>query len=100
MCLAIPGRVVHVFEEQGLRMGKVDYSGTMNTACLEYVEDAREGDYVLVHAGFAISLLDEEEANKTLELWDEMIHAAAEEGVDIFGMPLDESGRGQQEAPQ
>ena len=88
MCLAIPGRVIESYEDHGLRMGRIDYSGTVNQACLEYVPDAAVGNYVLVHAGFAISVLDEDEAQKTLALWDEMVAAAAEEGVDVFGMPL------------
>ncbi len=89
MCLAIPGKIVDTYDQDGLKMGTVDYSGTKNTACLAYVEEAAEGDYVLVHAGFAINILDEEEARKTLELWDEMVIAAAGEGLDVFGMPLD-----------
>ena len=93
MCLAIPGKVVDIFEDHGLKMGRVDYSGTVNTACLEYVPEVNFGEYVLVHAGFAISVLDEDEANKTLALWDEMVEAAAAEGTDIFGMPLDSEPR-------
>ena len=92
MCLAIPGKIVDLFEDHGLKMGRVDYSGTVNTACLEYVPDASTGQYVLVHAGFAISVLDEDEAQKTLALWDEMVEAAAAEGTDIFGMPLESGG--------
>lgn len=90
MCLAIPGRITEIYDEHGLKMGRIDYAGTINTACLEYVAEAQPGEYVLVHAGFAINLLDEEEAHKTLALWDEMVQTAAEEGLDIFGMPLDE----------
>ena len=93
MCLAIPGRLIETYDEHGLKMGRVDYSGTVNTACLEYVPDATIGQYVLVHAGFAINVLDEEEAAKTLALWDEIVEAAAAEGNDIFGMPLDSNGR-------
>ena len=89
MCLAIPGRIVDVFDDHGLKMGRVDYAGTTNTACLEYVPEAAPGEYVLVHAGFAISVLDEEEAQKSLDLWEEMVDAAAAEGTDIFGMPLE-----------
>lgn len=88
MCLAIPGKLIAVYDDHGLAMGRVDYSGTVNTACLAFVPEAEPGRYVLVHAGFAISVLDEEEARKTLALWDEMAQAAAEEGTDIFGMPL------------
>ena len=91
MCLAIPGKVIEIFDENGLKMGKIDYSGTSNIACLEYVPDIKAGEYVIVHAGFAISVIDESEARKTLELWDEMAEKAAEDGLDIFGMPLDDN---------
>ncbi|UCE66219.1 MAG: HypC/HybG/HupF family hydrogenase formation chaperone [Candidatus Zixiibacteriota bacterium] len=91
MCLAIPGKVIEIFGESGLKMGKIDYSGTVNTACLEYVPEAKVGEYVIVHAGFAISIIDEEEAKKTLELWDEMAEKAAGKGLDIFGMSLGEN---------
>ncbi len=90
MCLAIPGKLIEKFDENGLSMGRIDYSGTTNTACLEYVPEVEIGQYLLVHAGFAINILDEEEAHKTLELWDEMVKAAAEEGTDVFGMPLED----------
>ena len=89
MCLAIPGRILEVYDEHRLKMGRIDYAGTVNTACLEYVPEAQPGHYVLVHAGFALNVLDEDEAMKTLALWDEMVQAAADEGTDIFGMPLE-----------
>ena len=89
MCLAIPGRVTEILEEHGLKMGRIDYAGTVNTACLEYVPEVRPGQYVMVHAGFAISILDEEEARKSLELWDELAEAATEQGTDPFGIPLE-----------
>ena len=72
MCLAVPGRLLEIFEEHGLRMGRVDYAGTRITACLECVPEAAAGQYVVVHAGFAISLLDEEEALRTFEIWEAM----------------------------
>jgi len=90
MCLAIPGRLIEIFEEHGLKMGRLDYAGTMNKACLEYVPEIKIGEYAVVHAGFAINVIDEDEARKTYEAWDEMLKAAAKEGLDIFGMPLDE----------
>ncbi len=90
MCLAIPGKVLEVYEENGLKMGRIDYAGTVNTACLAYVPEIELGQYAIVHAGFAISIVDEEEAQKTYEVWEELVKAAAEEGTDIFGMPLDE----------
>lgn len=89
MCLAIPGKVIEIYEQNGLKMGKLDYAGTVNKACLEYVPEVQLGQYALVHAGFAISVLDEEEAQKTYAVWQELVDAAAEEGTDIFGMPLE-----------
>ena len=72
MCLAIPGRVVEFHNTDGLRMSKVDFGGVTREACLEYLPEAALGDYVLVHAGFAISRVDPEEAAKTLQLLAEM----------------------------
>ncbi len=88
MCLAIPGKVIEISEESGIQMGRIDYAGTTNSACLAYVPEVKIGQYVIVHAGFALSVIDEDEAKKTLELYDEMTQKAAEEGLDIFGMPL------------
>lgn len=62
MCLAIPGQVIKVNEDELMRMGKVDFGGVTCEACLAYVPEAQVGDYVIVHAGFAISRLDEVEA--------------------------------------
>ena len=72
MCLAIPGKVVDVFEQHGMRMAKVQFGGIAREACLEYVPDAQVGEYVLVHVGFAISKVDEGEAKRTYELLEEM----------------------------
>lgn len=72
MCLAIPGKLIEIETVNGLRMGKVDYAGTTGRACLEYVPEAKLGMYVIVHAGFAISVLDEAEARRTLSLFDEI----------------------------
>jgi hydrogenase expression/formation protein HypC len=67
MCLAIPGKVISV-EDLGLsRMAKVQFGGITRTASLDFVPEAGVGDYVLVHVGFALSKIDEEEARKTLE---------------------------------
>lgn len=87
MCLAIPGRVLSIASESGLRSGRVDFSGTVITACLEYVPEAAIGDYVLVHAGVAICVLDQAEAERTLLLWNQMLTASqdspeTEEGRD------------------
>ena len=71
MCLAVPGRVVDI--QDGItRMGSVDFAGARLEVCLAYVPEARLGDYVLVHAGFALTLLDEEEAGQTLAALDQL----------------------------
>ena len=89
MCLAIPGKVVEIFDEAGLVMGNVDYSGALSKVCLEYVPEIQIGQYTVVHAGFALSIIDEEEAKKSIEVWTEMENAVAEKhGTDIFGKPL------------
>jgi hydrogenase expression/formation protein HypC len=68
MCLGIPGKVVEISDEGPLRMGKIDFGGVRKEACLAYVPEVVLGQYVIVHVGFAISKLDEDEALKTLEL--------------------------------
>ena len=72
MCLGIPGRVVDIHDENGLPMGKVDFGGVRKEACLAYVPETQVGDYVIIHVGFAISRVDEEEALKTLEILAQM----------------------------
>ncbi len=66
MCLGIPGKLTHVDEDGLLRQGTVDFDGVTREVCLAYVPEAQPGDYVLVHVGFAISTLDEQEAMDTL----------------------------------
>ena len=72
MCLAIPGRIVETFEAHNLRFARVDFGGTIKKACLEHVPEAVVGDYVLVHVGFALSVIDAEEAARTYELLREL----------------------------
>ena len=72
MCLAIPGKVIEVFEDRGLRMARAEFGGTIRKVCVEHVADAGVGDYVLVHVGLAISKIDPEEAARTLQLLEEL----------------------------
>ena len=72
MCLAIPGKVVELFEDRGLRMARVDFGGTLRKACLEHLPEAAVGDYVLVHVGFALSRVDAEEAARTYRALEEL----------------------------
>jgi len=67
MCLGVPGRLVETFVEHDVLMGKVDFGGITKRVCLEHVPDARPGDYVLVHVGFALTRLDEAEAGRIFE---------------------------------
>jgi hydrogenase expression/formation protein HypC len=72
MCLGIPGKIIEVYQSGSLMMGKIDYGGIFKEACLAYVPEAQVGDYVLVHAGFAISRMMEEDAQETLKLLGEI----------------------------
>jgi hydrogenase expression/formation protein HypC len=72
MCLAIPGKVVGIAQENGLRMGRVDFGGIIKRVCLDYVPEVEIGDYTIVHVGFALSKIDEDEALKTLEMLSQM----------------------------
>lgn len=72
MCLAVPAKVMVINGEEAI----LDYGGVKRTANISMLSDVNVGDYVLVHVGYAISKLDEEEALETLKLWDEMLAAA------------------------
>ena len=72
MCLGIPGKIIDIYERDGLRMGKVDFGGIVREACLAYVPEAQIGDYTIIHVGFALNVIDEEEAQQTLALLDEI----------------------------
>jgi hydrogenase expression/formation protein HypC len=85
MCLGIPGRVVETFVEHDLRMGKVDFGGVRKRVCLEHVPEARVGMYVVVHVGFALSVIDEAEAKQVfaflagMDGLDELRHGGPDE---------------------
>ena len=72
MCLAIPGKIVEIHESDGMKMAKVSFSGMVKQVCLEYTPEAVPGDYVLVHVGFALSRIDEQEAERTYKLLEEL----------------------------
>jgi len=93
MCLAIPGKVVKTFDENGLLMGHIDYNGSISNACLAYVPEVEVGQYVIVHAGFAISLLDEEEAQKSFEAWDDLTDTLKDQGYSIENEPLSKKAK-------
>ncbi|HTX75769.1 MAG TPA: HypC/HybG/HupF family hydrogenase formation chaperone [Terracidiphilus sp.] len=72
MCLAIPGRVEEITEDGLIRMGRVNFGGVVKRVCLDYVPEIVVGDYTLVHVGFALTKVDEKEAEETLETFRQM----------------------------
>jgi hydrogenase expression/formation protein HypC len=80
MCLAVPGKIIEIFEKGGLPMGKIDFGGVFREACLSYVPEAQVGDYTVIHVGFALNLLSEEEALETLAMLKEIADLGDELG--------------------
>lgn len=80
MCLSIPGKITEIRQDGSLLMGSVDFGGVSREICLDYVPEAKVGEYVLIHVGFAISLLDEQEAITRLDMLREM--AELEDDLD------------------
>jgi len=72
MCLGIPGKVVSTYRENDLLMGKVDFGGVAKRVCLEHVPEVQVGQYVIVHVGFALSVVDEEEAQQIFGFLEKM----------------------------
>jgi hydrogenase expression/formation protein HypC len=83
MCLAIPGKVLEVEMSTGVRMGRTNFGGIVKQVCLEYTPEVQIGDYVLVHVGFALSKVDEEEAARTYRLLEEMKQLGELETPDL-----------------
>jgi hydrogenase expression/formation protein HypC len=85
MCLGLPGRITELLDGGLLRMGTVDFEGVRQEVCLAYVPEAGPGDFVLVHAGFAISQLDEDQARETLAVLHKL--ADLRDQADTKGSP-------------
>lgn len=84
MCLGIPGKIIEIYENDGaLPMAKIDFGGIVKEACLAYVPEAQVGDYTLIHVGFALNIIDEQEAKETLELLREIDALGEELGEDL-----------------
>ena len=79
MCLGIPGKILSIYEDHGTKMAKIDFGGVSREACIEVIPEAEPGDWTIVHAGFALNLLSEEEAQETLEILQEMAELADQE---------------------
>ncbi len=80
MCLGVPARIEEIFQKDGLKMARVDFGGVAREVCLDYVPEAKVGEYCIIHVGFAISLLSEADAKETLALLNEI--ADIEGGLD------------------
>jgi hydrogenase expression/formation protein HypC len=74
MCLGVPGKVIKILDGStaGMPMGKVDFAGIVKDVCLAYVPEVQVGDYVIVHVGFALNKIDEEEAKEVFEYLKQM----------------------------
>jgi hydrogenase expression/formation protein HypC len=72
MCLGVPARIEEIYQKDGLQMARVDFGGVSREVCLDYVPEAKVGEYCIIHVGFAISLLSESEAQETIALLDEI----------------------------
>lgn len=83
MCLGVPGKIIEVYEKEGLPMARVDFgAGVIRETCLAYVPEAQPGDWTVIHVGFALNLLSEEEARETLALLQEITDLSEEAGPD------------------
>ena len=83
MCLGVPGKIITIYEKDGLRMGRIDFGGTLREACLTYVPEAVVGDYTIIHVGFALSLLGEDEAQASLAALREIAELELELGPEL-----------------
>lgn len=82
MCLGIPGRILEIYEKDGLSMGRVEFSGIVKEICLAYTPEAQVDDYVIVHVGFAISRIDEQEAQEVFSYLNEIGEAGELEDAE------------------
>jgi hydrogenase expression/formation protein HypC len=91
MCLAVPGKVVEIWDKDETRMANVDFGGVLKEVCLEFVPDIEVGDYTIVHVGFALQRLDEQSAMETLALFRELGELDKEFG-DAWQQAADQAG--------
>ena len=81
MCLGIPGRIQEIYDDHGTKMAKVDFGGVSREVCIEVIPEAKPGDWTIIHAGFALNLLSEEEAQETLDILQQMAELADDEDL-------------------
>ena len=92
MCLAVPGKVIEIWQKDETRMANVDFGGVVKEVCLEFVPDIEVGEYTIVHVGFALQRLDEKSAMETLDLFRQMGELDMEFG-DAWARAAKESGQ-------
>lgn len=82
MCLGIPGKIIEIEDSIGMKMAKIDFGGVIRSACIEAIPEAKVGDYTIIHAGFALNILSEAEAQDTLTLLQEIADLSEELNID------------------
>ena len=82
MCLGVPGRIEEIYQKDGLKMARVDFGGVLREACLDYVPEAKIGEYCIIHVGFAITLLSEQDAQETLAMLRDIVNLEQELGPE------------------
>ena len=82
MCLGIPGKIIEIEDTNGVKMAKIDFGGVIRSACIEAIPEVKVGDYTIIHAGFALNILSEEDALETLSLLQEIADLNEELYVD------------------
>ena len=84
MCLGVPGKITEIYEKDGLPMAKVDFgAGVLRECCLAYIPEAKIGDWTVIHVGFALNLLSEQEAQETVALLQKIIDLGEELGPEV-----------------
>ena len=91
MCLAVPGEIIAIWDDDGTSMGRVSFGNVTKDVCLAYVPDIQVGEYTIVHVGFALQRLDEKSALETLEIFRQMGELDAEFG-DQWGRAAEQAG--------
>ena len=90
MCLAVPGRVEQRFDDHGIPMGKLNFGGVVKEVCLAYLPEIEVGQYAIVHVGFAISRIDEQSAQETLQTFADL--GMLDEQLDELQAPTSDEG--------
>jgi len=100
MCLGIPGKIVEVYQRDELPMAKVEFGGVRKEVCLAYTPEAEMGEYVLVHVGFALSRIDEQEAQEIFDTLQEIVEAEQAEAERPQPQPAAEAEKAAQPEPR